>query len=199
MRVRRAIIALLIAASVVPSTGCSATSAGAADRMTPTPSVTVASDDAHGAEEFGVARALTPAGTPVTIGRFQYTLGPVEWDQTDRVVDANVVPPGVPGGYGWALIRLTVKNLRHEAATPGRFTVVLHAGGWDVSHLEVLTHTVPMPDAFRARALDQGDQVAGNLGFWIPDAAGTDPECTVELLAKDQPASSITFSCETPG
>lgn len=123
----------------------------------------------------------TPEHGPVAEGRWQYSLAPVQWGQRDAVLAANLTPPPQPAGYGWALVELSVRNVGVEAATPGRFEVVLHSGGWEVSHLAVGRQPLRMPGEYAAQLLQPGEQAAGNLGFWIPDHASASSDCVVEL------------------
>jgi hypothetical protein len=145
------------------------------------------------------AIAPVPADTAITAGRWTFRVGPVEWEQRDRVLAENISPATPPDGYGWAIIRLNVTNVSNEVAAPGGFKVVLHAGGWDVAHTEVLEYLYRMPDEFESQDIEPRKSLSGNLGFWIPDYAQADPGCRVELVTRarfDAPQASTWFSCE---
>lgn len=198
---RRVLVGLLIATAVIATaviaaTGWSAAAASAISQPTLAPKLTVTSTATIGQNGAKSATGTLPLGAPVAIDRFEYSLGPVEWDQTERVVTAAAAPPAIPEGYGWALIRLTITNRFNDPATPGRFTIVLHAAGWDVPHTKVYGSPTPMPDSFDPLELAGGESVAGNLGFWIPDLASSDPDCYIELIAWEQDALAQRFSCK---
>ncbi|WP_426323603.1 hypothetical protein [Microbacterium sp. E-13] len=122
-----------------------------------------------------------PIGAPALAGRWKIELGAVAWAQRDEILAANVAPAPLPEDYGWALLPITFVNLSDEAATPGQFEVILHAGGWDVSHREVGRFLTRMPAEFHPTELEPNASITGNLGFWLPDAATADPKCRIEL------------------
>jgi hypothetical protein len=135
-------------------------------------------------EAAAVAAATpTPVDSTFTAGRFSYRIGTVAWDQQARLASANRIPPAAVKGYGWALVPLTVRNASKEPATPGQFTVTLHAGGLAVSHRQASAGVVRLPDEFRGRLLQAGEELDGNLGFWMPDTAVDDPGCWIEVTA----------------
>ena len=129
---------------------------------------------------------------PIRDGRWEYALGPVQWAQRDTVLAANVTPPPQPAGYGWALMELSVLNTGSEPATPGRFEVVLHTGGWTVSHLDIGRQPIRMPAEYTPHLLQPGEQVTGNLGFWLPDHATDSADCVIELRVVSTTDASYT-------
>lgn len=110
---------LLLAAPSLPA--CAAGSAaGAIDA--PAPAAT------RGADSGVVRLQSLPIGAPALAGRWKIELGAVAWAQRDEILAANVAPAPLPEDYGWALLPITFVNLSDEAATPGQFEVILHAG-----------------------------------------------------------------------
>lgn len=196
-RVYRATVAVAVAVLLPLVAGVIATSSGAAAGAPLPVDEPAASSPASGAASPASGQqapdVILPPGQTLSAGRWRVTLDPVEWDQTARILDANIAPPAVPDGYGWALVRMTVENVGAERAVPGTIEVGLRAGGWEVSHRDQTAGTVRIPDSFAARDLAPGESVSGNLGFWLPvRAASADSDCVLELEVRATPMADPT-------
>lgn len=141
---------------------------------------------------------LPQFGSPVTSGQFEYTLNAIQWDQDATVLAASPRPPVPAPGFGWALVKLTVRNISSDLASPGTFTVVLHGGGWDVDQSLMESGSARVPALFRVTDLRPGATATGNLGFLIPKSAAADPHCWLQLETWNTisgPPASYGFTC----
>lgn len=187
--------AMLAVAAAILAIGLAGGVASAAAASIPESEAMAAADAGAGAPEPMPASSpseAAPQSGPVEEGRWEYAFAPVQWMQRDTVLAANVAPAPQPEGYGWALINMTIHNVGAESATPGRFEVVLRAGGWEVSHVAVGRQPVRMPDEYSARELAPGEQASGNLGFWLPDYAADARDCRIELRVYPSTDGSYT-------
>ena len=188
--------AVLAIGAAIIAIGLAGGAASAAAASIPASGAMAVGDTAAAAAAATAAAhvAATPAqeSGPVQAGRWEYSLAPVQWRQRDTVLAANVAPAPQPAGYGWALVELSVRNIGGEEATPGRFEVVLHTGGWTVSHLELAQQPVRMPGEFSTHVLQPGEEATGNLGFWLPDHAAESEDCVIELRLRASTEASYT-------
>jgi len=142
--------------------------------------------------------AVLPAGSAVTMGRWTFTMGAVQWNQRSEVLAANPYAPSIPSGQGWATLPITVRNASDQMLTPGLFEVVLHAGGKSISQFAVDDGEYRIPGRFTAVSLEPGESLHGNLGFRVADSAASAPDCRIELRVRSMitatPQSQL-FSC----
>lgn len=167
--VTAALSCLLAGCALVPVPG-----ATGSERL-PTPGVTAATETAPPVRE---------PGTAVASGRWQWTVSSVDWDRTAAVHEANPHAHAPVEGYGWAVLRLTAENMSAESASPSLFDVTLVASGWSVAHRALSESPVRLPDAFVPRTVQPGENVSGDLGFWMPLRAQADPGCRVHLSVR---------------
>ena len=186
--------AVLAIAAAVLAVGLAggAASATAASIPESEPLAAADAEDAVDAVPAGTPEDVDLESGPIHEGRWEYALAPVQWAQRDAVLAANVTPAPQPAGYGWALVELSVRNTGSVSATPGRFEVLLHTGGWTVSHLDVGRQPIRMPAEFTPHELQPGEQETGNLGFWLPDHAAGGSDCVIEVRAFAKTDASYT-------
>ena len=142
--------------------------------------------------------APLPPGTPVDFGRWRWEVSGVAWDRTPVILAANAQAPKPPDGYGWAVVHLTAHNISAEEATPSFFDVVLQAGGWTVERRAMAASHVRLAEPFEPASVAPGGSMSGDVGFWMPLRAESDPTCVVHLAVRQtfpEPPTDFVFTC----